>query len=187
MPLTPLTPTFPQGQEIKNDAPGGPSKALVAKQQMDVEILKASATVSLSSGNDSQALLFRSAIERINEMLAPELGDNAIQNAAAEDNSAEATAGRILSLSTGFFEAYAAQRQGDDPAQVAQDFVDLIRGGFEEGFAEARDILEGMGVLGEEVEGDIMKTFDLVQKGYDDFLAAKLAAPAPDPQTASTS
>lgn len=187
MPLTPLSPSFPQGQEIKNDAPSGPSKAAAAKQQMNVRIMEASVTVSLSSGDDSQALLFRSAIERINEMLAPELGDNAIQNVVAEDNSAEATAGRILSLSTGFFEAYAAQRQGDDPAQVAQDFVDLIRGGFEEGFAEARDILEGMGVLGEELESDITKTFDLVQKGYDEFLAAKLAGTEPDPQTASTS
>lgn len=165
------SPTVRQG----GDTPA-PSESVVARQQLNVQILEASARVSVSAGGDSQALLFRSAIDRINEFLAPSLGEQAIQNAASQDNSPEATAQRILSLSTGFYEAYAAKRAGDDPAQVAKDFVDLIRGGFEKGFGEARDILQGLKVFDGEVESGVSKTFELVQKGYDDFLAGKLAA-----------
>ena len=145
------------------------------RDEMNLGILQASAATSLKAGNQSQALLFRSAIDRINELLAPSLGPDAIQSKATEDNSAEATAERILSLSTGFFDAYKAQRPGDDPDQVAKDFVGLIRGGFEKGFNEAKDILKGLSVLSSNIESGIMKTYDLVSKGYDDFLASKLS------------
>jgi hypothetical protein len=145
------------------------------RNELNLQILQASAEVSLNAGNQSQALLFRSAIERINELLAPTLGPDALQAKMSEDNSPEATAGRILSLSTGFFDAYAAQRPNDDPDLVAKDFVELIRGGFEQGFNEARDILQGLQVFNGDIESGVMKTYELVQKGYDDFLASKLA------------
>jgi hypothetical protein len=183
MPVAPISNTAPQvAKETPAGNPAAVSPSATAKQQMNVRIMEASASVSLSSGNDSQALLLRSAIDRINELLTPEFGENALQNAVAQDSSAEATAGRILELSTGFYEAYAARRKGDDPAQVAQDFVAMIRGGFEKGFGEARDILQGLNVLGQ-VESDINQTFALVQKGYDDFLAAKLAEVQPEGQS----
>lgn len=146
-----------------------------ARDQLNVQILQASAEVSLKAGDQSQALLFRGAIERINELLSPTLGPDAIQAKMSEDNSPEATAGRILSLSTGFFDAYAAQRPDDDPDQVAKDFVNLIRGGFEKGFGEAQEILQGLKVFSGEIESGIMKTFELVNKGYDEFLASKLS------------
>jgi hypothetical protein len=148
------------------------------KHQLNVQILEASANVSIAAGDKSQALLFRSAIDHINELLAPELGPNAIENAVANgvDASAEATAARIVSLSTGFYESYARQHPGDDPEQLVTNFVNLIRGGFEKGFGEARDILEGLGVFNGEVQSGVQKTFELVQKGYDDFLAGKLDA-----------
>jgi hypothetical protein len=154
------------------------SAAASARNQLNVQILQSSLEVSISAGGKSQELVFRAAIERINELLAPEAGPDAIQGAMSQDNSAEATAGRILSLSLGFYEAYAAQRPDADPNQTAQDFVTLIRGGFEQGFNDAKDILTGLGVFKGDVENGVMKTFDLVQKGLDDFLAGKLT-PAP--------
>lgn len=150
------------------------SATAVAKEEQNMRILQASAEVSLKAGDQSQALLFRTAIDRINELLAPELGADAIQAKMGEDNSPEATAGRIVSLSTGFFDAYAAQHPGEDPGEVAKNFVDLIRGGFEKGFNEAKDILQGLKVFGGDIESGIMKTYELVTKGYDDFLAGKL-------------
>lgn len=153
----------------------GVSQIASAKHELNVQILQASAAVSLSAGNDSQALLFRTAIDRLNELLGPTQGGNAIESAAlGQDNSPEATAERILGFSTAFFDAYARQHPGKDPDQLAKDFVDLIRGGFEKGFGEARGILEGLGVFGGDTESGIMKTYALVQKGYDDFLASKL-------------
>ena len=159
-------------------------KRASARDQMNVQILQASSEVSLKAGDQSQALLLRSAIERINELLAPTLGPDAIQAKASEDNSPEATAGRILSLSTGFFDAYAAQRPDDDPDQVAKDFVDLVRGGFEQGFNEAKDILQGLKVFDGDIESGVMKTYELVSQGYDEFLAGKLSKA---PETATTS
>lgn len=156
-----------------------------AKHQLNAQILEASAQVSLQSGNDSQALLFRSAIDHINELLAPELGANAIQGKMDEDNSPEATAQRILSLSTGFFDAYAAQHKESTPEEAAKNFVDLVRGGFEKGFKEATDILGGLKVFDGDIKSGVMKTYELVSKGFDDFLASKLQS-ASDAKAAST-
>lgn len=146
------------------------------QQETNVRILEFSLEVSIRSGDQSQSLLFRTAIENINERLAPELGPDAIQNAAAsgEDFSPEAVANRLLSFATGLFDAFATQRSGEDVDQITRDFVDVIREGFERGFGEAREILEGLGVFSGDVESNAMRTFDLFMKGLDDFLAERL-------------
>jgi len=142
------------------------------QKSVNVQILQASANVSLKAGDQSLALLYRSAIDGINEVLGP----NAIQNAAASgiDTSPEATAERIVSLSTAFFEGYAAQHPGKDREELATKFVALIRSGFEKGFNEAKDILNGLGVLNGSIADGIQRTYELVHKGYDDFLVSKL-------------
>ena len=150
------------------------------RKDLNVGILQASMAVSIRAGDESQALLFRTAIEGINEALAPTLGADAIQNAMGQDNSAEATAGRIVSMSTAFFDAYAARRPEDDPETVLRDFMDVIRGGFEKGFGEARDILSGLGVFNGAVEADVTKTRELVLQGYDRFMLERL--PSSDQQ-----
>lgn len=151
------------------------------RKDLHIGILQASIQVSIRSGDQSQALLLRSAIEGINEALAPTLGPQAIQNSMDQDRSAEATAGRIVSMSTAFFEVYAARRQDDAPETVLRDFIDVIRGGFESGFGEAREILEGLGVFKGAVEADVMKTRELVLEGYDRFIQERLPAAA-EPQ-----
>lgn len=150
------------------------------RKDLNGRILQASLEVSIRSGNESQALLLRTAIEGINEALAPTLGPDAIQNAMGQDNSAEATAERIVSMSTAFFDAYAARRPGDDPETVLRDFINVVRGGFDKGFGEARDILDGLGVFNGAVEADVMKTRELVLQGYDRFMLARL--PSSDQQ-----
>ena len=157
-----------------------PVSEAALRKDLNVGILQASMEVSIRAGDQSQALLFRSAIEGINEALAPTLGADAIQNAMGQDNSAEATAGRIVSMSTAFFDAYAARRPEDDPETVLRDFMDVIRGGFEKGFGEARDILSGLGVFNGAVEADVTKTRELVLQGYDRFMLERL--PSSDQQ-----
>lgn len=155
-----------------------PTTAAEQRSQLNAQIVQSSLDVSISSGNDGLALLYRSAIEHLNEQLAPELGPNAIQNAMGQDNSPEGTAGRILSQTLAFFDGYARQHPNKDPEQLLHDFVDTIRGGFEKGYAEAATILEGLGVMGEgsHVAQEIGKTYELVQQGYDDFLQSRLEA-----------
>ena len=167
-----------QTEEADKAAPKDTSVGGLRAQQ-NAQILQASMEVSIKSSNNSLTLLYRAAIDRLNEILTPELGPNAIDGKDTPDGSPEATAGRILSLSTAFYDAYAAQskNKGKDADTLARDFVELIRGGFERGFGEAKDILTGLGVMGEDspIEQGINKTYALVMKGYDDFLASKLS------------
>lgn len=144
-----------------------------SQSQLNVAIVQASLNVSIKSGNEPLALLYKSAITSINETLQADLGENAIQNAASQDNSAEATAERIVQLSTGFFEAYKKQNPGQDEATSLKQFMSTIRGGFEQGFKEASNILSGLNVLNGDIASNVQKTYELVQKGYADFEAAQ--------------
>jgi len=143
-----------------------------SRLQLNAAILQSSLNVSLSSQNDPLALVYKSAITSINEALQADFGDNAVQNAASQDNSAEATAQRIVSLSTGFFDAFKKQNPGMDNDAALEKFMGTITGGMEKGFGEARDILKGLNVLQGDIAGNIDKTYELVQKGYADFVAA---------------
>jgi len=143
-----------------------------SRLQLNAAILQSSLNVSISSQNDPLALVYKSAITSINEALKADFGDDAVQNAAAQDNSAEATAQRIVSLSTGFFDAFKKQNPGMDNDAALEKFMGTITGGMEKGFSEARDILKGLKVLEGDIAGNIDKTYELVQKGYADFVAA---------------
>lgn len=161
-------------QKTEISATTAPEGRQSARVQLNASIMQASLDVSISAKNEPLALLFRSAIDRINEELAPTLGENAIQNAASQDNSPEGTAGRIVALSTGFYEAYKAQHPGEDEADVLQNFMDTIGGGFEKGFNEAVDILKSLQVFEGDIASGIDKTYELVQQGYADFKQAQL-------------
>lgn len=152
-----------------------------ARSQLNVSIVQASLSVSISSQNEPLALLFKSAIDSLNEALKPTLGENAIQNAVNQDNTPEGTAGRIVSLSTGFFDAFRQQHADLNDADALNQFMSIIRGGFEKGFQEAKDILQGLKVLSGDIEANINKTYDLVQKGYADFEASH--APGAESET----
>ena len=144
-----------------------------ARMQLNASIVQASLNVSISSQNDPLALVYKSALTGINEALQSQYGDDAIQNAMSQDNTPEGTAGRIVALSTGFFEAYKNQHPGQDDDVALGKFMDTIRGGFERGFKEASNILSGLNVLSGDIASNIDKTYALVQKGYDDFVAAQ--------------
>ncbi|MDD3765478.1 MAG: DUF5610 domain-containing protein [Nevskiales bacterium] len=160
-----------QAQAAAGQAAAAPGRDAL-KQQQNAAIVEASLAVSLEAGNQPLTLVLRSAIDRINELLAPELGPNAIENAAEQDFTPEATAERIVSLSTGFFDAYRRQHPELDDAAALGGFMDTIRRGFEQGFRDAEKILDGLGVLGGDIADGINRTYALVQQGYADFEAA---------------
>ena len=152
-----------------------------SKQAFNASILKASMEVSLSAGNNSMSLLFKTAIENLNQVLAPELGDNAIQAAADSgmDFGPQATADRIVSMSTAFFGKYAENHPEKDQQTALNDFTKLIGGGIDKGFAEARQILDGLKVLEGDIASNIDKTYELVQSGIKSFVESYLAGTAP--------
>ena len=144
------------------------------KADQNRAILEATMQVSIDSGNDSLALMLKAAIEGINKELEPMFGENAIQNAMDQDNSPEGTAGRIVSLSTAFFDAYAAQHPDEDPETLVNGFMETIQRGFEKGYGEATDILKGLNVFDGDVKTGIEKTYELVKKGYEEFAQNKI-------------
>jgi hypothetical protein len=141
-----------------------------ASAQLNSSIVQSS--LSLNTQNEPLGLVLKSAITGINERLAPEFGPDAIQNAVGQDNSPEGTAGRIVALSTAFFSAFKEQNPELSEDAAAQKFLDTIKGGIEQGFKEAREILAGLNVLNGDVASNIDKTFDLVQQGLAKFAAS---------------
>ncbi len=161
----------------------GEVTAARAKLQLNVSIMEASATISIGVGGNPQALLYKSAITSINEALRAELGENAVQNAARQDNSPQATADRIVSLASGFYEVFRRQNPQMEDDAALQKFMDAVKGGVEQGFKEARDILKGLNALGGDVAADIDKTYEFVIKGFDGF-AARMAQPKEEKEAA---
>jgi hypothetical protein len=187
---TVAAPTAPAGVAASQQTDGaGPAPAAQARLQLNASIVQASLTVSIGAQDDPLALLLKSALTGINEALRGQLGDNAIENAMGQDNTPDGTAGRIVALSTAFYGAYQKQHAGEDPEQMLSNFMATIKGGMEQGFKEARDILGGLNVLNGDIAANIDKTYQLVQKGYADFEAAQrkpAGEPSPDAPAAAT-
>ncbi len=152
----------------KNEAKKVDKTQPSAQQQLNQAILQANVDVSISAGNEPMALLYKSAIEGINEVL----GENTIQNAydSGLDVSPEATADRIISLSTAFYPKYKEQHPELSEEEAVTKFTELISGGIDKGFAEAREVLAGLNVLEGDIASNIDKTYDLVQEGLKSFL-----------------
>lgn len=157
----------PNGNSASTPATPATQSSVQANSQLNQSIIQAQ--LNLTSQNDPLALVLKSAITGINEALAPTLGPDALQNAASQDNSPEATAGRIVSLSTAFFSAFKEQNPELGEDEAAAKFLDTIKGGIEQGFKEARDILGSLQVLNGDVASNIDKTYDLVQQGLNQF------------------
>lgn len=157
--------------EGESNAPTQASVQTQLKLEMNVQIMQTTVKFSSANGDNSMRLLFESAIEGINAKLEAVMGPNAIQKGYDEglDVSPEATAKRILDQSTAFFPAYLDQHPEMSLEEARASFADIIAGGIDTGFAEARDILDGLNVLEGDIADNIDKTYDLVQKGLDAF------------------
>lgn len=164
-----------RAEHSKTDGPFGQvvSEMAHARKLQNAAILEASASASLSAGNEPLSLVLKTALENINAALKEAMGeDNVIETAVEQgvDVSPAATADRIVSQSTAFFEQYKANHPDMNEEEAKANFIDLIRGGVEKGFAEARSLLDGLNVLAGDVAANIDKTYELVQQGLDDFL-----------------
>ncbi len=149
------------------------SVAVTVKKQLNKSILEASMNVSLSVGDQPMTLLFKTAIEGVNKALEGQLGPDAIQHAYDDglDVSPQATADRIVQMSTAFFGKYQESHPDLSTEDALNSFTKLISGGIDKGFKEARDILGGLNVLKEgNIAANIDATYDLVQKGLQAFV-----------------
>jgi len=158
---------------------GAATSRIESKQTLNAAILQANHDVSISSKNAPLTLIYKTAIDAINKELETDYGENSIQQGYENglDVSPEATAGRILSFSTGLFSLYQDQHPEMGEQEQVESFVDIIGGGIETGFSEAKEILEGLGVMEGKIADDISTTYDLVLQGLEAFKAQFDAAP----------
>ena len=175
----------------KSDVQNKPSASVREQNQkaQNSAIMESQLNVSMQSGNEPLALLYKTAIEAINEQLAPELGEKAAQKAydSGLDVSPEATAERIVKGATGFFTAYQEAHPELDSESAMTQFMSVIRGGIDKGFEEAKGILESLKVLEGEIAITIDMTYEHVQTGLQSFvenyfasLQQSAARPAPE-------
>ncbi|MCL1114836.1 MULTISPECIES: DUF5610 domain-containing protein [Shewanella] len=155
----------------------------LSRQMMNNSILAAQEEVSIAAGDQSMALLYRAAIEAINEELAPTLGEKVVQKNADEgiDYSPEATADRIVSFATNFFSTHQQQNQSMDFDEQVSSFMLKIGDAIDQGFKEASDILSGLKVLEGDIAAGVDQTYELIQQKLAQFAQDKL-----DTNTAKT-
>jgi hypothetical protein len=174
-----ISTTSSAGKSVENknadskniDNKGIEDNASKARQAQNVAILKANEQVSLKSNNDSLSLLYKTALEGINAELEPVLGENAAQKIydSGIDTSPDATAERIVAFATGFYSRYKALNPGRAEQDQLDNFLNVIGGGIEKGFADARDILKGLKVYEGEVSDGVDQTYAKVMAGLDSF------------------
>lgn len=144
---------------------------LATKTTANSQYIKTSLDPTVSVKNQPMKLVFQAAITKLNEQLEPVLGPETLQNSLDQglDVSTEATAERIVTHATEFFTAFKQRYDGESEEEVMEKFMQTIGRGIEQGFAEAKEILHGLGVLQGGIASNVDKTYELVQQGLIEF------------------
>ena len=142
------------------------------KKLLNASILESSLKYQGTVANQPQTLLLKTALEGINEALKALGVEKTVEQGVEEgiDVSPEATADRIVSFSTQFFPLYAEQHPEMDEQEALTKFTEIISGGIDQGFGEAKEVLSGLNVLEGDIATNIDKTYELVQQGLTDFI-----------------
>jgi len=146
--------------------------SVTSKKILNASILESALNFEGTIANQPQALLLKTALEGINESLK-ELGvEKTVEQSADEgiDVSPQATADRIVAFSTNLLPLYLKQNPEMSEEEGLAKFMDVIGGGIDNGFEEAREVLGGLNVLEGEIASNIDKTYELVQQGLADFV-----------------
>ena len=166
------------------------SQSLIASVSVSTKV-EVSAIRSQKDGPVDAVLLSVGQTVDINyaqQVLETELGQsfaNALREAGIEgqalddvlsgviDFSPEATAKRIVDFASSFFGSFQVNNAHQDGNSQIEGFSEMIRGAVERGFAQAKDILEGIAKISNSAADDMDETFVLVMKGIDDFAEGK--------------
>ncbi|KGJ91554.1 DUF5610 domain-containing protein [Colwellia psychrerythraea] len=148
------------------------SIAVSNKKQLNAAIIESTLKFSNTVGDQPLSLLLRTALQGINEALKEDGVESNVEDAyeSGIDFSPEATAERIVSFSTQFLGAYQAQHPEMDAEESLTSFMDIIGGGIEQGFSEAKDILGNLKVLEGDIANNIVNTHELVKVGLQSFV-----------------
>ncbi|PKG40826.1 DUF5610 domain-containing protein [Psychromonas sp. Urea-02u-13] len=168
----------PMGEQVSELAHNKKANSIQApisvtnKKLLNASILESALKFQGSVASQPQALLLKTALEGINEALKVLGVEKTVEQSSKEgiDVSPEATADRIVSFSTNFFPLYLKQHPEMDEQAALTKFVDVISGGINQGFSEAKEVLTGLNVLEGDIASNIEKTYELVQQGLSNFI-----------------
>lgn len=169
----------PLGQEISAaaHARNAERKGIVteSEQILNGGIIDSNVDISLQDGENTLSLVYRAAVQNINESLSAAVGSSDIQvtTETSTNDSPEATASNIVSQSTGLLDSYVAQVQAADSeiseADAFTQFLSVIREGLDKGFAEARAVLSNLNVEADSYEPQIQATEELAAQKLGEF------------------
>jgi hypothetical protein len=96
----------------------------------------------------------------------------AAEESMPQDFSAEATATRVFEFSTSFFGVYQRQNPGESLESASAGFEQLIRDAIDEGFGEARDVLDQLGRLDTQITGFVDEIFSILDSLLDEYFGS---------------
>lgn len=140
-------------------------------------------TVRLEAGDKSDinfqdlykslSITAQKIIDKLNELLKEKIPQG-IQSLKPEDVTPEATADRIVTGTTAFFDVYTKQHPHLQTEELLNDFLDTVRGGIQSGYDDAVNILEGLGAFEfDGVKEGVEKTKRLIDEKLKAFEIAK--------------
>lgn len=170
----------PMGQQVSEVAHdrkiGDVNESIYAtnKKQLNAAIIESSLKFSTTAGEQPLSLLLKTALQGINEALKEAGVESNVEDTfeSGIDFSPEATAERIVSFSTQLLGSYREQHPEMEEEELLTSFTEIIGGGIDQGFSEAKDILGGLKVLEGDIADSIDKTYALVQAGLKSFVDA---------------
>ncbi|MBF0144050.1 MAG: DUF5610 domain-containing protein [Magnetococcales bacterium] len=144
--------------------------------QGDFSILLESFDATITT--DDQGQITEILIQQMNASLEKTLGEVVATQpnevVTPEIYSPEWTADFILDAATSLFPAYTANHPDTEAQKRLEEFLSLVKGAIERGFAGARETLSAMGLINPESDKEIDRTFDLVMEGLGTFREAQL-------------
>lgn len=133
---------------------------------------RAPATESVDFQSSTRKLLNDQIVKSLNDMLVdPKVP---IRNLDPSEFTPEAVANRILN----FIGDAVETRRGAEGNDAAKAMLAAARSGIEKGFAQAKDVLQNLGVYKDNVQADAENTYSLLNGGMDGFDRA-IASGAP--------
>ena len=157
---TKLISQISENSNIKNKAKDKANKTSKGLDQVDV---------GMQEVYKSLTMLADEVLAKLEEILAEDLPDG-IRNLKPENHTPEATADRIITGVSALFPVYAAQNPQLEGEELVDSFMKTIRGGIEDGYKQAENILGDIGAYEiEGVESGIEETKKIVEEKLEDL------------------
>jgi hypothetical protein len=124
----------------------------------------------------------KKVIDKLNELLQTQLPQG-IQSLKPEEVTSEATADRIVTGATSYFDIFAKQHPNLQGDELLDKFMETIRGGIQQGYDSASKTLEDIGAFQfDGVKQGIEETKALVEQklqAYESYMREKLGLTDP--------